>query len=562
MGTKKVIRQILLLLISVVLFVLANPNYLFPKGLGFLAFIYFLPVLLLIRYSSFKNIWLYGGFYGALSYGLYAYWLYSFDPLCLVIACIAYFIILAVLFELLKVVDSLFLKNGWIVQWLCLCAYEYVKTLGFLGFSYGVTAYTQWKNINLIRIANLIGPYGVSAFVIFCSCILASYVLKSINRMQYDQAQHLSFSQSSANDKITNIEKHFANEKILNNLSLKNTNILAIVWLGLFVSFFVYGKVSRHDYSSLKQVKVAAIQSNESPWKNGIDAQIQDIQKLISLTDEALELNPDIKLIVWPETAVVPAIVYQYETHKDERKAQLINLLLNYIDSKNATFVIGNGHEVNSLKPVHDIYNSALVFTPGENVNPPKPGVYSKIKLVPFSESFPYKKYFPSIYRALLKKNTHMWTPGKEYKSFYKADLFFSTPICFEDTFPESGRKMFAAGARCFINLSNDSWSNSVACQNQHLAMAIFRSIENGVPSVRSTTSGQTCIINPDGKITTMCSPFTFSYVVGNVPVVPQYEKATVYNKIGDVFGVISVIAFFILLIIRLISVILKKSKK
>lgn len=560
MEIKKVLKKISLLLLSVILFVLANPNFIFEKGLGFLAFIYFLPVLILIRYSSFKELWCYGGIYGALSYGFYAYWLHNFDPLCLIIVCIFYFIIMALMFELLKTVDVMFRKNGWLVQWSGICAYEYIKTLGFLGFNYGVTAYTQWKNIYFIRVANIIGPFGVSAIVIFSSCLASSYILKAADKKQYLIAKHNYSNEFTNNDSVTNIQKHFENEKVLNNLSLKNTNIFLGIWLFVMLFCFTYGKVCKHDYSNYKQIKIVAIQSNESPWKNGIDVQTKDIQRLMALTDEALELNPDIKVIVWPETAVVPAIQYQYETKKDERKFQLINLLLQYIDSKNATFVIGNGHEVNSFKPVHDIYNSALVFTPGENVIPPKPIIYSKIKLVPFSESFPYKKFFPSVYKALLKKNTHMWTPGKEYKCFYKEGLFFSTPICFEDTFPFTGRKMFTAGARCFVNLSNDSWSNSVACQNQHLAMAVFRSVENAVPSVRSTTSGQSCIINPDGKITGMCTPFTYSYVVGNVPVIPQFEKPTIYNQIGDVFGYISVTAFLILLIIRLIFVIIEKS--
>lgn len=552
-------KKFVLLLLSVLLFAGANPNYVFNNGIGALAFIYFVPVFVLVRYCTFKNVWVYGGFYGALSYGLYAYWLYTYDLICLIAACIVYFFLMAIVFLFLKAADVLFKKNGWIVQWLCICAYEYLKTKGFLGFNYGITAYTQWQNVKMIQIASLIGPFGVSAFVLFPSAVLTSFILKIKEQKKYDYETHL---ESVKRIEESNITHQIEKEIIKNRFSTKSTGIIASCWIVLFVVAMVWGSLRIKKDDSIGQMKVVAIQSNESPWKNGIEEITKDIQNLMRLTDEALELNPDIEIVVWPETAVVPAIVYQYQTNKDERRSKLINLILEYINSKDAVFIIGNGHEVASLKPVHDVYNSALVFMPGVNVIPPEPKVYSKVKLVPFSEYFPYKKYFPEFYHKLTQVNKHMWTEGKEYKVFNKGQLFFSTPICFEDTFAQTGRQMFQKGARCFFNLSNDSWSNSVVCQNQHLSMAVFRSVENRVPSVRSTTSGQTCIIDSNGNITAMCEPFTQSYAVGTIQIIPQYQEPSFYTKNGDFFAHFICIIFFILLIIRTIVVIIKKSSK
>lgn len=559
MTIKNILKKIILLLISVLLFVAANPNYFVHNGLGFVAFFYFIPVFILIRYCSFKVVWLYGGIYGALSYGLYAYWLFTYDSICLVSACLIYFIFMAIVFLLLKTSDILFKKNGWLVQWLCLCTFEYVKTLGFIGFNYGVTAYTQWKNILFIQIAKIIGPFGVSALVIFPSAVISSLILKIKEQRKYDYEKHL---ESVKKIETNTISHQIEKEIIKNRFSTKSTFIIGSVWAVLFIFVMIYGLVQIRKDNSIGQMKVAAIQSNESPWKNGIEEITKDLQNLMQLTDEALEINPDIQIVVWPETAVVPAIVYNYKEKKDERRAMLINLLLEYINSKDAVFIIGNGHEINSNKPKHDKYNSALVFYPGENVIPPEPKIYSKVKLVPFSEYFPYGNYFPEFYRYLTKKNPHMWNQGKDYKVFKKDKLYFSTPICFEDTFPSTGRQMFQKGARCFFNLSNDSWANSIACQNQHLAMAVFRSVENQIPSVRSTTSGQTCIIDVNGKIISMCDPFTSSYVVGSIPVIPQYQEESFYTKNGDIFAIIVCFTFLFLLIIRTILVIIRLSSK
>ena len=97
---------------------------------------------------------------------------------------------MAVLFLLLKVIDKLFVKNAWIVQALLICSYEYVKTLGFLGFSYGVSAYTQWRNTYFIQICDLIGVFGLNFFIIFPSSFIYSFIDKSGMRSHLLNTEH------------------------------------------------------------------------------------------------------------------------------------------------------------------------------------------------------------------------------------------------------------------------------------------------------------------------------------------------------------------------------------
>ena len=71
MNSKKTvahhIRQFLLVIISSILFVLANPNLLFKEGLGFLGFFVYLPVLFVIKNSRLSDSWYLGAVYGALT---------------------------------------------------------------------------------------------------------------------------------------------------------------------------------------------------------------------------------------------------------------------------------------------------------------------------------------------------------------------------------------------------------------------------------------------------------------------------------------------------------------
>ena len=262
--------------------------------------------------------------------------------------------------------------------------------------------------------------------------------------------------------------------------------------------------------------------------------------------------------MIWPETAVVPPVLTHYQGGKDKKRQEVILSLLKFINEKEAVFVFGNSYEQKNSTGNIDRYNSVFVFEPQKNVIPPQPEVYSKIHLVPFTEYFPFKEKFPKFYKRLLNGDTQMWEKGVEYKVFYNKNLNFSTPVCFEDTFGDDCRKFVKNGARAFFNLSNDAWSKSSVCQTQHLSMAVFRSVENKVPSVRSTSSGQTCIINEYGKVIAKAPAFCESYVIGKIPLLKDFTLS-VYSRFGDYAGKIEVFSILLILIIKLFSVIIKK---
>ena len=549
-ASKGLFIKILLLLLSACLFWLSNPNIFFENGLGFLAWFNYLPVFFLIRKSTFKQAPVFGALFGILAYGLYGYWLNSFHPLGLIIVCIGYMIICALFFTVLKWADVVCCKHGWLLQFICVCGYEYLKTLGFFGISYGVTAYTQWRFIYLIQICSLAGVFGLNLLVIFPSAFFFSLITKKIEK--HHLINNVDYSSKS------HISAYIKKEKQLTFTSLTLTYICGSLWVILFCSSIIYGVIQVKSTKVAKNVTVAAIQNNESPWKNGIEEYSRNVKNLIQLTEEAQSLSSEIDFVVWPETAVAPSIIYNYDYGSDVRRFMLISQLLNFIDENNVVFVIGNSHEVD-LKGAEKVrYNSALVFESGKNVHPPEPGIYSKMKLVPFTESFPWKHTFPSLYVKLLNGDSHMWERGDEFTVFDYRGLKFSTPICFEDTFSTICRKMVLNGSKCFINLSNDSWSNSVACQKQHLAMAVFRSVENRVPSVRSTASGVTCIISPNGIIEKAAPQFCEAFVIGKVPVLEE-GNLTLFTKTGEVAGQVAAALSAFILIMQTIIVIIKK---
>ena len=94
------------------------------------------------------------------------------------------------------------------------------------------------------------------------------------------------------------------------------------------------------------------------------------------------------------------------------------------------------------------------------------------------------------------------------------------------------------------MNLTNDGWFGRSAEQWQHMANAIFRTVENGVPLIRCANNGLTCWIDSGGRVQEIFKDkFGSVYGVGSMTIeLPLSQSAgnrtaTFYNRHGDLFG-------------------------
>ena len=169
----------------------------------------------------------------------------------------------------------------------------------------------------------------------------------------------------------------------------------------------------------------------------------------------------------------------------DNETYGLVQELRAFLDTQTVPYVVGNDdgelQRVAEDKEIRVDYNAAILFDKGRIVD-----TYRKLHLVPFTESFPFKKQLPGIYDWLVNADTHFWEQGKVYTVFEADGVRFSTPICFEDTFGYLCRGFIRHGAQVLVNMTNDAWSFSVPCAMQHMTMAVFRAVENRRSVVRS----------------------------------------------------------------------------
>jgi apolipoprotein N-acyltransferase len=88
--------------------------------------------------------------------------------------------------------------------------------------------------------------------------------------------------------------------------------------------------------------------------------------------------------------------------------------------------------------------------------------------------------------------------------------------------------------------------------------MAVFRAVENSRSMVRSTASGQTCAVDPNGRILAMAEPFTETWLAVDVPVV---SRRALYTLWGDLWAKLFVAAGAIMLILGIGRGIMKRRR-
>ncbi len=293
-------------------------------------------------------------------------------------------------------------------------------------------------------------------------------------------------------------------------------------------------------------VRLALVEQDSDPRKDNYDDTFRTLQ---DLTNRALAERPD--LVVWSETAFVPNIRrWSTEDPKVYPLAALVRSFLAYQKGIGNWLITGNDDYtlIESSEGEQRLdYNGSVLFSPqGERVE-----TYHKIHLVPFTEYFPFKKQLPQVYQLLQSFDAYLWEPGDRRVVFHHPRFSFSTPICFEDVFPNDVRQFVLAGAQVIINLSNDYWSLTDTEAMQHAANATFRAVENGVPLARASASGLTCLVDTQGRIVASGPFYEPSYLVVDVPLGPHRE--TLYTRWGDWFPVSLLIGLLLLPLIALV---------
>jgi apolipoprotein N-acyltransferase len=608
----------LLAVFSALLFAAAQPNELFRWGQPLLGFLALTPYFLaLARTYTVREAVRLGMLFGALSTAITNYWLMFFGEFSVwtlggvTLAYLLFHALLAPILARFCDTKRTYRPFALAVAWV---GYEYLKSVGFLGFPWGLMAYPLHGVDPLVQHAEVTGVWALSFLVVLVNGALFE-ILSGAEMGDSSPTQSFPrwFRSPAPLPTAARFRypawlptaARFQYPAWLTSPAAAQVAVAAVVALAMLL--FGWARLAS-PLPVARTAEILLVQQNADSWSNNPERAIRTAQRLTTAglsaraehraekpgqaapasgagqaatasgadqaakpsgTDRAATASGagsrpsgPVDLVVWSETS----LRYPYRNNQGlYRRMPAEQPFVSFLRGLPAPLLTGAPY----IEDQETIYNAAVLITPqAELVD-----YYGKQHLVPFAEHIPFWEV-PAV-RGFFQNAVGIgavWSPGREFRLFdVRIDgsgrpasdgsgredttggrIRIATPICFEDSFGYIGQHFARNGADLFVNLTNNSWSRSESAQIQHFVSARFRAIENRIPLVRSTNSGLTGVVDGYGRLTQSVPMFREASLNVSVPIYEEMPD-TLYTRFGDWLGQAAVLgSVFIALFLRL----------
>lgn len=419
---------------------------------SFLVWIALVPLMFSLESKGRRESFRIGYFCGVLFFGATLFWL-GFVTRLGTVLFIAYLSLYFGLFSLgyryfsgQKVLTRLFFVPA---LWVAL---EYTRAHFLTGFGWVCLGHSQYKNLWIAQVADIVGVYGISFLVVMVNVLAQEMAACFIRKRKFSKSAWIAAA-------------------------------IVFVLLGTSIG---YGLSRIRYYTRLKEnpqarITIGVAQGNvphERRWSPKTWPFI--LEDYDRLSQKLAAQGAD--LIVWPESAY-PGYCWE--------DPQLFGKLQEMVRRQKTAHLIGVVTQENEK-----YFNSALAFDEDGQVV----ARYHKLRLVPFGEFIPFRRQVPFL-SAIVPIDD--FAPGHEFTLFSPSrkkglqEHFYSVLICFEDTLPDITRGSVQRGAQLLINISNDAWFEDTNEPFLHLQNAVFRSIENRRWLARCGNVGVSCFVSP-----------------------------------------------------------------
>ena len=417
-------------------------------------------------------------------------------------------------------------------------ASEYLRGWVMTGFPWFFLSHSHASVLTMIQVSDLVGAWGVSFLIAMVNGWICDLMVQPILIWREGRPARGHFPYGTA--------------------------VMAL----LLVATVLYGRwqLSR---DTLRPGPTAAVLQRVYPQYVGLKLTPEYLQKTFSAyeamsRDAASQRALD--LLVWPETAVMASLSREWRDPASHRR------LVALANQTGATVATGAYSMAKQPDGQWQAYNSAYVYAPpadgsllSEHV---EPGRYDKMHLVVFGEMIPFAHSRSSTLRWVSRQLRHVMPagypggsllpgkravvfamPGPDPQTGESVSYRFSTPICFEDVMPDVCRRFVNARrpedrAQFLLNLSNDGWFvkrnpdgslRATAELPQHLAISVFRAVENRVAMARAVNTGCSALIDPNGRIRQQLDPLVVGTLVDSIPIDRRVAQTpTLYARWGD----------------------------
>src|ERR1700690_2844452 len=369
---------------------------------------------------------------------------------------------------------------------------------------------SQAWNPHVIQIAELTGPLGVTA------------LLMAVNGAIYDLA----------------VDGRAARKQ-------------ALAAAALLAAALLFGAVRMRQIDEIvahaPHLKIGLVQPNFSYTMDGEIPREEAIRQLTALQAESRRLqSAGAQLLVWSEGAYPATLPRDFAV--DFTPDSLGQIRRGF----DIPAVIGADMYDPSRK---DAFNSAILLDGDGRAA----GHYDKVRLLAFGEYIPGIETFPWL-RNLLPAGAGRFTagvgPGVISLQGPAGDRWRLGPvICYEDILQGFIRGVGQLHPDLLVNLTSDSWFGADTEPWEHMALAVFASVELRVAMVRAVNSGVSALIDPNGRVLKKSyaddpyrNPRAADGILVAAPIVPGGH--TVFAAVGNLFAYLCIAATVILALI------------
>ena len=224
------------------------------------------------------------------------------------------------------------------------------------------------------------------------------------------------------------------------------------------------------------------------------------LQRNLDLTDLPATRSPDI--IIWSEQGL-PAALGDYLAPGTAPLAAIESAL-----RPGQTLITGGFRTTpappGAYAPDGVLYFNSLVALQRTASGLAISALYDKHRLAPFGEYLPLGRYLAPLGVQQLVHVGQGFTPGPPPRPIAPPGVpAFQPLICYESLFPgftREGARLAGRRPAWIVNISDDAWFGVTSGPWQHLNLASYRAIEEGLPMMRATPTGVSAAIDAYGR--------------------------------------------------------------
>ena len=273
----------------------------------------------------------------------------------------------------------------------------------------------------------------------------------------------------------------------------------AVIPVGLVIGIMLALQPIRFTQVFESPIRIRLIQGN---FEQSLKWNPSAIAQQIRFYSDAIEKQAA-DLIVIPETA--------FPWPEKDLPNDTLETLNAFAQSSQSNILLGLiGVVPNPTGPLR-YSNRALGLSPSDST----PYYYDKSHLVPFGEFIPPGfQWFVDAFKVPMSDFARggLSQPPFQIERAGKSNLGAAITICYEDIFGNelaSRIRHSETPVNVLVNMTNLAWFGQSQAPSQQLRLSQMRSIETGLPSIRSTNTGITAVIGPDGRVLQELPQFT-----------------------------------------------------